>query len=442
MFKKIWGVLLGLVVVFSFVSPVEAFDDDWTIYSYLDNYQPAKFEPVKGTYLGAYLLQEKSINNDMVYFNELAGKDHMTYFKYVGYGQPFPIEWINEVIALGGIPHIAWEPNDGLIDVKDDAYLQSFADAAGAVDAPIFIRFASEMNGDWVAYSGDPALYKEKWRLVHRVMEKRAPKAMMLWSVFTFPEHTILKYYPGDEVVDWVGVNIYNVVYHNDSLKHPADKEDPLRLLDFVYDEFSSRKPIHISEYGASNYTTTDHKYYPNHAIEKINRLYKNLPTKYPRVKAITYFNVNTLSPENNIDEQRRINNYALTTDARVLEAYKKVIKNPHYLSDPVDSLAPFKEKLSFNYRYFIYKSKMHVDLDFFKNNMGLKVVQNNGQVVGLTDGQKTMTWRVRKTNKPRSFYGMQASIRGLPLREITDFFGYGLTLDYKAKTIHVINKH
>ncbi len=93
-----------------------AFDDDWTLYNTI-TYTSAKYEPMDGAYLGAYVLQEVSINNDMNLFNQMVGKKHVTYFKYVGYGKPFPTEWVNQVKELDGIPHIAWEPNHGLDSV-------------------------------------------------------------------------------------------------------------------------------------------------------------------------------------------------------------------------------------------------------------------------------------------------------------------------------------
>ncbi|GAW91654.1 copper amine oxidase domain-containing protein [Calderihabitans maritimus] len=170
--------------------------------------------------------------------NELTGKKHASFFYYVGYGQPFPEKWIEEVKSVGAIPHIAWEPNDGLDVVKDDEYLRTFARRLRETEVPVFLRFASEMNGAWTAYTGDPEKYVEKWRLVHDVMEEEAPNVIMVWTVFTFPQSNILDYYPGDDYVDWVGVNIYNVVYHNNDTRQKAAHEDPLELLDFVYNNF------------------------------------------------------------------------------------------------------------------------------------------------------------------------------------------------------------
>ncbi len=46
-------------------------------------------------------------------------------------------------------------------------------------------------------------------------------------------------------------LHLYNI---NDYAVH----EDPLRLLDYVYQTFSDRKPIHISEWGVTHYTAFD----------------------------------------------------------------------------------------------------------------------------------------------------------------------------------------
>ena len=412
-----------------------ALDDEWTLYNTI-NYTGAKYEPVDGVYLGAYVLQEVSIGNDMTTFNEMVGKKHVTYFKYLGYGRPFPTDWVNEVKDLGGIPHIAWEPNDGLDMVQDDEYLRQFAQDAGAAGCPIFIRFASEMNGNWCAYSGDPAAYIETWRLVHDVMQEEAPEAMMLWTVFTFPEYRIERYYPGDAYVDWVGVNLYNVVYHDDDIYQVAMAEDPLRLLDFVYDTYSARKPIHITEYGVTHYTTTDDTYYIDFAISKLERLYANLPDRYPRVKAITYFNVNNVDETNFAYDNRRINNYAITTEDALISTYAGLIQDERYLNEIHHSSGSYRETLSFNYRHFMHGSSLYVDLDFFTNNLGLTLVARRDGYATLSDGTASITVPVINKAKKRSFYGMFYTIHGVPLRTVVERFGYHIHLDYPNKKL------
>lgn len=294
------------------------------------SYRLARFEPAAGCYLGGYVLQDSVIGGDMGRFEELTGRKHASYFKYVGYGRPFPQEWFDRMKAAGAAPHLAWEPNQGLDAIHDDGYLRQFARQMGAASVPVFLRFASEVNGTWMPYHGDPAKFREKWKLVHDVMAQEAPNVMMVWTVFTFPEKTILPYYPGDDVVDWVGVNIYSVIYHNNKKSDRADNEDPLRLLDYVYEKFSDRKPIQISEFGATHFTATDGKSYPDFAKTKIRRLYQGLAAAYPRVKSIFYFDVNNL-----VDglKGRQINNYAVTDDPSILAVYRDVVAGPHFLS-------------------------------------------------------------------------------------------------------------
>lgn len=314
----------GLAFNQDYYNPVRLMIED-------DNYKLGKYEPEEGCYLGAYVIQDTIIDGSMAVFNNITKKKHASFFKYVGYGQEVPYKWLEECKKLGAAPHIALEPNEGLDKVQDDKYLRNFARALGSFKSPIFLRFASEMNGAWTKYGGDPKKYISKWRMVHDVMEQEAPNVMMVWTVFTFPQSTILKFYPGDEYVDWVGVNIYNVVYHNNKIEAKASYEDPLELLDYVYNNFSNRKPIQISEFGATHYSITDNKYYINFAMNKIVRMYKGLEKRYPRVKSIFYFDVNNLI---NAPKGRKINDYSLTSDKNILNLYTKLISKPYFLSD------------------------------------------------------------------------------------------------------------
>ncbi|QAY66906.1 copper amine oxidase [Paenibacillus protaetiae] len=306
-------------------------EGNWTVY-YQDKggYQLAKWEPEQGAYLGAYVVQDQTIHANMDTFNRLTGKKHASFFKYVGYGSPYPAEWVQEVIAAGGFPQIAWEPNDGLDQVKDDNYLRQFAEAAGKSGVPVFIRFASEMNGTWTLYSSDPDSYIDKWRLVYRVLHDKAPNAAMVWTVLNVPEKPIESFYPGDAYVDWVGINMYSVKYHDGDIKRPAGQEDPLAMLDYVYNLYSRTKPIQISEFGATHYNATDGLSDTGFAAGKISRLYSHLEQLYPRVKAVYYFDVNNLTEYN---VRRKINNYSITAEPDLLRAYELATASPYFLS-------------------------------------------------------------------------------------------------------------
>lgn len=412
-------------------------NEDLTVYTIKKDYVKAKYEPDEGIYLGAYVLQDKKIDYSMSNFNAITGKKHASFFKYVGYGRPFPTEWVNQCKAVGAIPHIAWEPNNGLDQVKDDEYLRNFAREANKANVPIFLRFASEMNGTWTEYSGNPSLYIKKWRLVHDVMEQEAPKVIMVWTVFTFPDNTIESFYPGDGYVDWVGVNIYNVVYHNNSLRERADHEDPLKLLDFVYNTYSYKKPIQISEYGATHYTITDDAYHVDFARRKIQRMYENIPRKYPRVKSIFYFDVNNLS---NALPGRKINDYSITNDPTILKCYSDCIQQPDYLSDIKEDNGNHVDKELLSYRGYVFcqNGKSYADIDFFKNYLSLKVISYKNGKLTLSNGKVQATFSVKYKNIYKGYYNSWKRVRGISIREVANAFGYMIKYDPKNNSVFV----
>lgn len=302
----------------------------------LDSYTGAKYEPVTGCYLGAYVDQSYWLEEDPGAFNEKTGKQHASFFRYVGYGKPFPSAWVQELAAIGAVAQIAWEPNEGLQQVRDNEYLREFARQAGKTGAPVFLRFASEANGDWTAYSEDPQKYIEKWKLVYNVMQEEAPNVALVWTVFTYPEESILDFYPGDDYVDWVGLNLYCVQYENANPWTPARTRDPLELLSFIYKNFGKRKPIHISEWAVVNSTVADEKDYTAFACDTISRMYHGIKEVYPRVKAVYYFDTNLLETA---PPGRQIRDYSVSRKKETLEYYRQAIDNDFYLSTIHDNV-------------------------------------------------------------------------------------------------------
>lgn len=286
----------------------------------------AKFEPAHGCYLGAFVMHDENVGGQMDRWESTVGKGHASYLRYVGYGQPFPKEWVQQVRRIGAVPNIAFEPNGGLKQVTDSAYLRGFAHSAAESGGPVFMRFASEMNGTWTAYSGDPKLYRLKFRLVARRMREDAPNVAMVWTPYCSPLRPIPEYYPGDDAVDWVGVNIYSVHHHDGKVDQPADQEDPTALLEPIYTRYASRKPIQISEYAATSFCKACSQQVTQFAIRKMQRMYSSLPTRFPRVKMIYWFSWDTIAGG------AADNNYSVTSDPQVLRSYQQLTHTPYFL--------------------------------------------------------------------------------------------------------------
>ncbi len=287
----------------------------------------AKFEPAKGCYIGAFIERDDTVRGRIEEFEEITRKKHASYFTYVGYGCPFPGDWVAKVKATGAVPQIAMEPNYGLDEVRDDAYLRAWARDAARTRVPIFLRWGSEMNGPWTKYGKDPKQYVEKFRLVTKVMREEAPNVAMVWTPFSEPTRTIASFYPGDDHVDWVGVNVYSVYVNNGDPLRPAWQRDPLDFLRYVYATYGSRKPVHISEFAATLHCKGTSLATTDFAIEKIRRFYSGVAKQFPRVKSVNYFLLDT------VKAGLANNNYSFMQDGRALSTYIGLISNAHFLS-------------------------------------------------------------------------------------------------------------
>jgi len=292
----------------------------------------AKYEPENGCYAGAFIVYDPKASGSIPIFEQLTGKKHAMYFNYTGYGSAFPSSWVNAYAKQGAAVQIAFEPNSGLLAVNDGEYIREWARAAHKTGAVIFLRWACEMNGSWVAWYGNPSLYIQKFKLIHDIMKEEAPNVAMVWAPNNIPNNpanppdNIHAYYPGDEYVDWVGIDFYGVYVSENGT---AEREDPRNKLRVVYDTYAQRKPVMICEWAAASYTyrITPNQSIPEYAIAQMDSLYLNIQKQYPRLKAVNWFSVNSQN-SNKCD-------FSLTNNQAVLNNYKKDIAPAYFLSAP-----------------------------------------------------------------------------------------------------------
>lgn len=219
--------------------------------------------------------------------------------------------------------------------MKEDEYLINFAKECGKLKWPIFLRYASEMNGAWTPWHGNPALYKEKFRLVHRVFKQHAPNVATIWCVNSVPVETVEDYYPGDDACDWVGINLYSVPFYSEkAAERPGDMDSPTTFIEPIYQMFKDRKPIAICEYASSQLHVAENTPRTDFAVNKMALLYGSLPRLFPRIKMVSWFDVNNLI---HAPEKRRINNYSLTENGIVLKAYQAQVGSGYFLPGGTD---------------------------------------------------------------------------------------------------------
>jgi hypothetical protein len=217
---------------------------------------------------------------------------------YYYWTDPFPTDLEPTDRAAGRLSMVSWLPNDiALTDITSGRYdelLRTRADAMKAFGGPILLRFGHEPNGDWYTwsehYQRGPAIagntaasYVAAWRHVHDVFAKAgADNVSWVWSVNfrDFPAgNSADSYYPGDDVVDWVGIDAYN-----EGDVTPATSWTGIGpLIAPLYGRYAHRKPIMLTEVGSVEQGGDKAAWVAGLAAE--------LPRRYPDVKAVVWFN-------------------------------------------------------------------------------------------------------------------------------------------------------
>ncbi|MDF2671382.1 MAG: copper amine oxidase, partial [Paenibacillus sp.] len=299
----------------------------------------AKHEPASGVYLGM-LGADRRVGYDVNKIETVYGRKHAIYMAYVGWRKVqtdtntyFPARTAERVKALDGALQIGWEPRYGLDDVLDDEYVRRFAREAKASGIPIFLRYASEMNGSWVLWHGEPQKYIEKFRLIHDIMEEEAPNVAMVWSPNFWPPDNMHEYYPGDDYVDWVGFSLYTSPYQDGKEFLKGSLIDTLAP---IYDTYS-HKPIMISEGAIAHTHLPSNTAYLRWAEGQLAYMYGLLPRLFPQVKAITYFNFS-------LAQARRTNSefvYDLGENPYMDAMYQRLVASDWYLSSVEKGIDP-----------------------------------------------------------------------------------------------------
>ncbi len=132
---------------------------------------------------------------------------------------------LSAAYASGAIPMITWKPHDDAKDMlteqpdfslsaiaggKHDAYIHAFAKASRDFGQPFLLRFAHEMNGTW--YSWSPGFIAAWTHVVGIFRDEGATNVEFVWcpNVSFDGTRPLTETYPGDALVDWIGLDGYN----------------------------------------------------------------------------------------------------------------------------------------------------------------------------------------------------------------------------------------
>ncbi len=264
-------------------------------------------------------------------FEKKVGKKMPVIMWYQDWSTPFNPDLANKAIKNGAIPHIVWEPwlwrdkerikLDNINAGEWDSYIKEYARDVRDWGHPIFIRWGHEFNIEgypWCIVNNgrDPKKYVSAFRRVRNIFKNEgAANAKFVWCPMndSWPKekwNDMHLAYPGDDYVDWIGLDGYNWGTSQPWSQWQTFKELFRDVARQMWRKYPT-KPVMIAEFGCSE-----------KGGDKAAWIADILPElkKMPYIKSVNWF-----------DEKKEAD-WRIETNAKTLAAFKKIISQPYFI--------------------------------------------------------------------------------------------------------------
>jgi len=246
---------------------------------------------------------------------------------FTRFGGNFPESEVSYLWSQGYVAQVTWEPMDwrgeeiplqAVIDGKWDEYLDTYAQAAAKQNIPFMLRWGHEFNGDWYPWSlakngNTAAQFAAAFRhIVDRFRKAGAHKVQFVWC---YNNEGVPKSldpfdaYPGDDYVDWVGIDGYNFG-RSQSWSKWSSFEQVFGAAYALAVKRAPGKPIVIGEMASSEVG--------GNKTEWLKEMFAVLP-RYPQIRALTWFDIN------------KETNWAVNSSDEVYLAFLQGLTKPYW---------------------------------------------------------------------------------------------------------------
>jgi len=204
-----------------------------------------------------------------------------------------------------------------------DAFLHQAGKNLNKVDRPFYLLFAWEMNNkdlEWsIPYSGSsPEDFILAWRHIHDIFEKENAKNIIWVFCPNVPNVQNLPYnsfYPGDEYVDWIGLDGYNW----GTTQSWSSWTEFRGVFQSSYDliiSIAPDKPLMLAEVNTTDRGGDKAQWYRDMFTIQI-------PNNFPKISAVIIFNEDR-TPSENV-------NWKIDVSQESLDVFKSAVNSPLY---------------------------------------------------------------------------------------------------------------
>lgn len=264
---------------------------------YLPDLQPPSPYTADHCLLGADIEKDMLTGGDMDRFAALAGTQEI-YCKTLTPGDEVPLLWVLECYTRGALPVVT------LGEDFSAAQLEAAAKKLGAYHIPLLVEYLP----DPLSGSLNVQQYRTRFLQAREIFHRLAPNAAFLWTVDDANAVQALDFYPGDDLVDWAGLQLYFTPEHRNPVSFEA-----------YHEVFRGQKPL-LVRLGIAHFHVSTGSYDLAFAETMLAQAYEALLAS-PGVKAVVYMS------ENNT-QNRHGYNFSLTGEGRLLTAYKAACGN------------------------------------------------------------------------------------------------------------------
>jgi hypothetical protein len=220
--------------------------------------------------------------------------------------------------AAGAVPMVSWQPPAGdLASVAggaDDGYARACAAAVADWGGRLLLRFAHEMNGEWIPWRSDPAAFRAAWHRLHAIFrEAGAANVAWVWSPHVVDRRAadFEPFFPGADVVDWLALDGYNWGRSHRSTRW--------RSFEAIFAESYHRivalapgSPVMLAEIGCAEEGG-------NKAAWIRDALLRSVPKGCPAVRSVVWFHADPPGHAN----------WRVDSSPGALEAWRDVVRHP-----------------------------------------------------------------------------------------------------------------
>jgi len=207
--------------------------------------------------------------------------------------------------------HYEGEIASGAMDKELDAFL----DALARLARPVYLRIGYEFNGSaWNGYL--PETYKAAFAHIAQKVRARRLEVALVWDAAAGGDANFMDYYPGDDLVDWWGINWF----------HPPQLGNTLSL-DFLAKAKEHRKPVMVGEASAAGLGTLKGQA----RWDKWYKPYFQLLKDNPHIKMFTYINTNWAGYPD-FPQWKSWGDARLQSDTLVTRLYRAEMTSSRYL--------------------------------------------------------------------------------------------------------------